>query len=142
MRLSLIRLADDVHYFHWSFHHGLLDGWCINLVVKEVLDFYEAYSNERQLELKRPRPYRDYIAWLGQRDLSQAEVFWRDALKGFVRPSALAPGPATHVHHASQQRFEHQDQDFPASDTDALQALTRQHGSRRARCFKAPGCCS
>ena len=30
MRLSLIRIADDSHYFHWSFHHGLLDGWCVN----------------------------------------------------------------------------------------------------------------
>ena len=83
MRLSLIRIADDAHYFHWSFHHCLLDGWCINLVVKEVLDFYEAYSNQRKLDLKRPRPYRDYIAWLGQQDLSRAETFLARGAQGF-----------------------------------------------------------
>jgi non-ribosomal peptide synthase protein (TIGR01720 family) len=127
MRLSLIRLADDVHYFHWSFHHALLDGWCINLVVKEVLDFYEAYSNERQLELQQPRPYRDYIAWLGQRDLLQAEAFWRDALKGFVRTTTLAPAQETSVSHATEHRFEHQDQEFSDADGDALLEFAKRH---------------
>ena len=47
MRLHLVRITDDSHYFHWSFHHCLLDGWCINLVVKEVLEFYEAYPTNR-----------------------------------------------------------------------------------------------
>jgi len=127
MRLSLIRLADDVHYFHWSFHHALLDGWCINLVVKEVLDFYEAYSNDRQLELQQPRPYRDYIAWLGQRDLLQAEAFWRDALKGFVRSTTLAPAQETSVSHDSEHRFEHQEQEFSDSDGDALLEFAKRH---------------
>jgi non-ribosomal peptide synthase protein (TIGR01720 family) len=126
MRLSLIRLADDLHYFHWSFHHCLLDGWCINLVVKEVLEFYAAHCEQRQLELKSPRPYRDYIAWLGQKDLSQAEAFWRGSLKGFVRPTTIAPVQETNGSQG-RQRFDHQGQDFSESDGDALVALARRH---------------
>jgi hypothetical protein len=103
MRLSLIRLANDSHYFHWSFHHGLLDGWCVNLVVKEVLDFYGAHSEGRKLELKPPRPYRDYIEWLGRQELSQAETFWRGALKGFVRPTTLDGETRAGIDRAAQR---------------------------------------
>jgi non-ribosomal peptide synthase protein (TIGR01720 family) len=126
MRLSLMRLADDVHYFHWSFHHCLLDGWCINLVVKEVLDFYEAFSERRRPELKPPRPYRDYIAWLGRQELAQAEAFWRGALGGFIRPTTLGGGLATSISQ-SGRRFDHQESQFSESDSDALVAFAKRH---------------
>jgi hypothetical protein len=126
MRLSLIRLADDAHYFHWSFHHCLLDGWCVNLVVKEVLDFYGAHSERRRLELKQPRPYRDYIEWLGQRELSRAETFWRRALKGFVRPTTVDGETRTSVSVSSTQRFDHLAHEFSESDSDALLALSKR----------------
>ena len=46
------------------------------------------------------RPYREYIEWLRQQDLSKAEAFWRQGFKGFLAPTqltadqglALAPG--------------------------------------------------
>ena len=40
MRLILVRVADDAHEFIWSYHHLLLDGWCLSIVLKEVLTFY------------------------------------------------------------------------------------------------------
>jgi non-ribosomal peptide synthetase component F len=39
--------------------------------------------------LPRPRPYRDYIAWLQQQNRAQAELFWRQKLKGFTAPTPL-----------------------------------------------------
>ena len=34
-------------------------------------------------------PYRDYIAWLQHQDLTEAERFWRETLKGFDAPVTL-----------------------------------------------------
>ena len=76
MRLALLRLGEENYYFIWSSHHVLLDGWCRQLLIKEVFACYEAYCQGREIELSRPQPYRDYIEWLRQQDLEQAEAFW------------------------------------------------------------------
>ena len=53
---------------------------------------YEAACQGSALHLPAPRPYRDYIAWLGQQDLGRAEAYWREALRGFRAPTSLSVG--------------------------------------------------
>ncbi|WP_333059748.1 MULTISPECIES: amino acid adenylation domain-containing protein [unclassified Microcoleus] len=89
MRMTLIKLAKDTYYFIWSHHHLLLDGWSNPTILTEVFDFYQAELNGEQLSLPRPRPYRDYIVWIQQQNLSEAESFWRQRLQGFTAPTPL-----------------------------------------------------
>jgi hypothetical protein len=44
IRLSILKLADNCYEFVWSFHHILMDGWCIGILVS---DFSEIYKTER-----------------------------------------------------------------------------------------------
>ena len=92
MRCALLREAEDAYRFVLGFHHLLFDGWSLSLLLKEVLAFYEAYCRGRELRLESPRPYRDYIVWLQQQDLAQAEGFWREALRGMTAPTPLPLG--------------------------------------------------
>jgi amino acid adenylation domain-containing protein len=89
MRLTLIQLADNFYHFVWSHHHLLLDGWSVPIIFQEVFAYYQAFTRGEQLELVTPRPYRDYIVWLQQQDLSEAETFWRQTLQGFTTPTQL-----------------------------------------------------
>ncbi|MFB2983429.1 amino acid adenylation domain-containing protein [Microseira sp. BLCC-F43] len=89
MRLTLIRLDDNTYQFVWSKHHLILDGWSTALILKEVLDAYTALSQGQDFLSVRCRSYGDYIAWLQQQDLSVAETFWRQLLKGFTAPTML-----------------------------------------------------
>jgi amino acid adenylation domain-containing protein len=89
LRLALVRTGEQSYYFAWSFHHILLDGWCRQIVVQEVFQLYEAYSQGRELKLGRPQPYREYIAWLLKQDEAKAEAFWREELSGFTEPTLL-----------------------------------------------------
>src|SRR6266404_3143565 len=88
-RLALLQTGEDRYYFVWSYHHILLDGWCRQLLITEVFTCYEAYSLGREVKFKRPRPYRDYIAWLKRQDIGTAEAFWREELRGFTNPTVL-----------------------------------------------------
>lgn len=88
LHLSLIQLGEKTYQFVWSFHHILLDGWSVALLLKEVFAYYEAFRQHAELELPWPRPYSDYIAWL-QQDLTKAEQFWRRTLHGFNSPTSL-----------------------------------------------------
>jgi surfactin family lipopeptide synthetase C len=92
IRIELAQLEADTFQFILSHHYLVLDGWSLAIVLDEVLAFYQAFSQGEELHLKRHRPYRDYIAWLHQQDLSAAESFWRQTLKGFADPTAIARG--------------------------------------------------
>ncbi|MBS0151275.1 MAG: amino acid adenylation domain-containing protein [Nitrospira sp.] len=89
MRLWLIRLADDCYQFVHSFHHILLDEWCISLLLMDFLAHYGSLVRGEQLTREKPRPYRDYIAWLQKQDINAAESFWRGYLQNFPTPTPL-----------------------------------------------------
>ncbi len=83
MRFTIIRLGDQTYQFIWSHHHILFDGWSMQIVLKEVFAFYEAYQQGEYFRLLPARPYREYIDWLQQQDIAQAKNFWQQTLQGF-----------------------------------------------------------
>ncbi|MBZ9779961.1 non-ribosomal peptide synthase/polyketide synthase [Pseudomonas sp. REP124] len=89
IRFRLVRLGDESYEFIRSFHHILMDAWCISLVTVDFLKVYEALCNDREPQLKAPRPFRDYIQWLQRQDASKAEQFWRGQLQGLNAPTPL-----------------------------------------------------
>ena len=126
MRCALLREAEDTYRFVLGFHHLLLDGWSVSLLLNEVLAFYEAYCRGRELRLERPRPYRDYIAWLQQQDLAQAEGFWREALRGITAPTPLGVGRDVGGRERAP-RYAEQRLELSAAVTGGLRALAREH---------------
>jgi amino acid adenylation domain-containing protein/FkbM family methyltransferase len=97
-RLTLVREAAERHRLLWSFHHLLLDGWSIPLVLADVFAFYRAETTGAEPELPPVTPYRDYILWLKAQDPAASEEYWRRALAGFTEPTPVAldaPGPGT-----------------------------------------------
>ena len=89
MRLALFRVDESDYHCAWTFHHVLLDGRSFPIVFQELFAFYEAFCQGKSIHLKPSRPYRDYIAWLKQQNLSQLELYWRQVLQGFRAPTPL-----------------------------------------------------
>lgn len=127
MRLTLISRSESSYHFLWSFHHLLLDGWSVPMVLKETFTFYEAFCRGEDLEIPCPPPYRDYIAWLRQQDLSVAESYWRRELKGFKAPTSLTVDRALHPATTPTETFAEQNLRLSASATTSLKTLSRQH---------------
>ena len=89
MRFNLVRFGPREYRFLWTFHHALLDGRSFPIVLKEVFAFYEAALRVESIELPAPRPFRDHIAWLGQKDFEPSQSYWNTALRGFSHPTAF-----------------------------------------------------
>ena len=89
MRVTLIRMAENRHCLIWTHHHILLDGWSALHVFSEVLCVFTALSHAEEPKLSEVPPYRNYIDWLQQQDMSAAEAFWRKELQGISSPTAL-----------------------------------------------------
>ena len=86
MRFYLIRFSENEWRFLWSHHHLLTDGWCLPILMREVLHFY---SNPAVIDLPLPAPYRLYIEWLGLQNIDEAKEYWTKQLAGFSAPTPL-----------------------------------------------------
>lgn len=62
MRLTLIRIDEEVYQLIWTIYHLILDGWCTDILLKEFFALYEVFCRGDSLQLQPCRPYRDYIA--------------------------------------------------------------------------------
>jgi hypothetical protein len=99
----------------------------VPLLIKEMAAYYEAYCKGEELELARPRPYRDYIAWLGRQDEGEAERFWREELKGFSAPTKLGIDRGVQLGVAAGAwEFAEQRVSLSEELTTELQVLARQ----------------
>ena len=101
MRIALFRLSEDTYRFLWGRHHLLLDGWSTPILVKEVFALYAAFTKGEAPRLAVPRPFGDYITWLGKQDEARSLAFWREQLAGFSAPTSLridrpSPGEPRH----------------------------------------------
>jgi amino acid adenylation domain-containing protein/FkbM family methyltransferase len=128
MRWALFRTAEADYRFIWTFHHALIDGRSCLILSREFQSLYESFCRDHEPVLREPRPYRDYIDWLGKRDFRAAESFWRSLLKGFVAPTALAlervqPAPAR-----EEANYARKNARLSAASTEALQSFARRHG--------------
>ncbi|MBO1350490.1 MAG: amino acid adenylation domain-containing protein [Hormoscilla sp. GUM202] len=127
LRFSLIRFGKNTYKLVWSFHHLLIDGWCLPIVFKEVLTFYEAINLGKELNLEKPRPYGDYIVWLQQQDISQGEQFWRKNLQGFIAPTPLGIDLLIRENVNQKEIYEERALKLSKEVTAALLSLARQH---------------
>lgn len=127
MRLGLLRTANDSYEFLWSFHHLLLDGWSAPLVLKEVFAFYNAFLRGEELQLKERPPFRNYIAWLKQQDLSEAEAFWRETLKDFTEPIRLPVDKPFDAATAPDEGYDERSVNLSAGATADLRSFARQN---------------
>lgn len=89
MRMTLIRTESDTYEFVWSFHLLLMDGWSMQVMLRELLALYHGIVSGQTVNLQPPIPYREFIKWLQQQSEADAEVYWRKTLAGFTRPTPL-----------------------------------------------------
>jgi amino acid adenylation domain-containing protein len=126
LRVALFRADADTHLLVLTHHHVVVDGWSMALVFREAFALYEAFAAGRDPRLEPTRPYAEYIAWLRGQDMPQAEAFWREVLKGFTAPTALAAEPGEAQGAVQEGRYEEHLCALPAPATDALRTLARQ----------------
>ncbi|MEG7354090.1 amino acid adenylation domain-containing protein [Bacillus inaquosorum] len=100
MRLLILRTDEKAYRFIWSFHHILMDGWCLPLITKEIFEHYFALLQQKQPEQPAITPYSQYIEWLGRQDAKEAMGYWDQYLAGYEEQTILPKD-----HHAAEERY-------------------------------------
>ncbi|HWU91137.1 MAG TPA: amino acid adenylation domain-containing protein, partial [Kofleriaceae bacterium] len=124
MRLTVVRTVGDEVLVVWSHHHIVLDGWSVSALIKELFATYAAAAGGPSAAPGPSVPFRNYIAWLAQRDAWITEPRWREALAGISEPTPL-PGDLGR-HRGRRDGVSRRDARVLASSAP-LQAFARAH---------------
>ena len=90
LRVSIQQTGDDEYEILWSFHHILMDGWCLGIIVQEFNALYKSYSEGLDIRLPVVQPYSSYISWLEQRDKEGTLNYWQNYLAGFESLTSIS----------------------------------------------------
>ncbi|MBD0258523.1 MAG: AMP-binding protein, partial [Cytophagales bacterium] len=125
MRVSVLKLDARRYEIIWTYHHIIMDGWCIPVLAGEFYNIYYRLLQGRPPQLPPVTPYRDYIKWLEKQDKDQAGNFWAGYLDGYDT-AAVVPPTMPADKHAPYQVASH-GFGFSRSDTQALVQLATRH---------------
>ncbi|MET8045745.1 amino acid adenylation domain-containing protein, partial [Micromonospora sp. NPDC005215] len=121
LRFTLIRLGPDRHRLVMTNHHILLDGWSMPILLRELMTLYG--SDGQTAGMPAVRPYRDYLAWLHDRDREAARRAWTAYLDDLDAPTVVAADRPVLTTPPQRLAFT-----VPPATADALAGLARREG--------------
>jgi amino acid adenylation domain-containing protein len=93
LRVALFQMGDQDYRLVWTNHHIILDGWSGGILMRELFQLYEAVSTGRKLVLSEPVSNREYLRWLGARNVDAASAWWASELEDYEDSCDLPAGP-------------------------------------------------
>ncbi|HEY0739714.1 MAG TPA: amino acid adenylation domain-containing protein, partial [Herpetosiphonaceae bacterium] len=125
-QVGLYRVGEDAYHFMWNFNYMLQDGWSFPLLFKDLFTCYDALLNNSDQLPETPRLYRDFIAWTQQQDLTSAEAYWREKLRGFTRPNPIQARVMSNQT-VSGEGYRSEEIHLSVATSTALRTRARQH---------------
>ncbi|USP93625.1 non-ribosomal peptide synthetase, partial [Bacillus vallismortis] len=119
MRITLIQTGEGQYTCIWTFHHIMMDGWCLSIVLKEFLHIYASYVYGSPISLEPVQPYGTYIKWLMEQDKEQAVSYWEHYLSGHEQQTMLPKQKKT----KGRSRQEHVAFSFSKGESSRLSEL-------------------
>ncbi|WP_039074100.1 non-ribosomal peptide synthetase [Bacillus sp. MSP13] len=119
MRITLIQTGEGQYTCIWTFHHIMMDGWCLSIVLKEFLHIYASYVYGSPIALEPVQPYGTYIKWLMEQDKEQAVSYWEHYLSGHEQQTILPKQKKT----KARSRQEHVTFSFSKKESSRLSEL-------------------
>ncbi|XHF15017.1 amino acid adenylation domain-containing protein [Archangium gephyra] len=89
-RLTLVRQGPGQATLLMTSHHIITDGWCLGILLGELLRLYAAARRGEQARLEPAPSYGAYVRWLLGRNERASLAWWAEQLAGYERPVGLA----------------------------------------------------
>ncbi|MCP5054751.1 MAG: amino acid adenylation domain-containing protein, partial [bacterium] len=89
-RVSLCKLEEDKHVMILSNHHILFDGWSNGIILSEFLTAYNEYGHSMIPMKAAKMKFKEYVKWIGSRDIKEQKAYWNNYLKGLTSSCELS----------------------------------------------------
>ena len=89
IRIALLKTGIDSYKVILSFHHTIMDGWCMGIIFKDLIHIYMSLRERQTISLEPVKPYSEFIKWLETWNKEKAWEFWKEYLDGYDRTVGL-----------------------------------------------------
>ncbi|HJT72886.1 MAG TPA: amino acid adenylation domain-containing protein, partial [Chitinophaga sp.] len=89
MRVALLQTDACNYVMVWTYHHILLDGWSVSVLMEEFTAYYKQLAAGRAVRDMETDAYEDYIRFISLQDESAAEQYWRQYMSGITAGTLL-----------------------------------------------------
>lgn len=83
MRVQVFKVDEEKFIMVLSNHHISMDGWCVGIIIKDLLNVYDDLSKGKEIEIGEVKQYDKYIEWLQKQNKKYAIDYWMEYLKDF-----------------------------------------------------------
>ena len=80
MRCFLVAFNDDENRLLWTFHHILLDGRSISIVLEDVFSIYDDLLSGETANQSKSKPFYEFVDWLKGLDEKPSLQYWKQLL--------------------------------------------------------------
>ncbi|RNB58979.1 amino acid adenylation domain-containing protein [Brevibacillus gelatini] len=135
MKAAIFQTGENKYRFVWAFHHIVVDGWSLGVLLHKLLTYYAALRKGEPLPREATKPYSDYIKWLDKQNKDEALTYWQNYLAGYDHQADFPK----RKHLAEASRYEHIENMFTISSekTQQLMQIANQHQATMSSVFQA-----
>ncbi|OMP77243.1 non-ribosomal peptide synthetase [[Flexibacter] sp. ATCC 35208] len=83
IRVAVLQTEDNSCELIWSYHHIMMDGWSLRILMSELVQLYTAIVKGIPIALPPAQPFSNYIKWLGSINKEEARTYWQQYLKDY-----------------------------------------------------------
>ncbi|MFD8546338.1 amino acid adenylation domain-containing protein [Streptomyces sp. NPDC059649] len=124
LRMTLLTLDAAHHELVITAHHAAVDGWCLPVLLQDLLHLYA--DPGAAASLPPARSYREYLDWRNRQDTQESARTWAKELAGLTEPTRLTP--TADPGRAEEGGIGHIDVPLPADAARALPARAAEAG--------------
>jgi len=127
IRVAVLQTAPEAYWIVISNHHIILDGWSMSILRGEVSRLYQHYVHRTPVDLEETAHFSEYVKWLRTRNLTEAEKFWRNELKGFSAATRLPIDKAAGQLPGAIEHFSERQISLNAALTNSIRECARRN---------------
>ncbi len=85
LRVAVLKVAPPRQHMILTFHHIILDGWCLGTLFRDLFSYYERIVAQPGLHIeeRESHPYAEYVRWVQAQDREAAQAYWNAYLQGY-----------------------------------------------------------
>ncbi len=131
VRMGLFKINENQYVFYYNMHHIISDGWSIDILHRDVMAYYNFFTNNIPLNLPELNiQYKDYASWqlkqVASEDSNLSKKYWLEQLQGEI-PTIDLPSikkrPAVKTYNGHNLSFQ-----LPSDVTQELRTISQEAG--------------
>jgi amino acid adenylation domain-containing protein/thioester reductase-like protein/non-ribosomal peptide synthase protein (TIGR01720 family) len=125
MKFAVIKLPQRETAVIWTYHHILLDGWSLGVLLNELISLYGGETLPESAS-----SFGSYVSWMSEqqkRFSGEASAYWKEYLGGFETPTPLPATRSTLMQSAASSSGSVL-YNIPKEDADTILSFAKRSG--------------